>query len=260
MLEEKAESLDGGASIWADAGLLALSTRKEGSPESRELSKKAIDHGWETPERRVQILKEIQATGFHGLDEQVVAAMNDTDRAVSEAAKNTASALKLSAKSEDETPLVSTLTQEQVVAEVMKTKGDNGLGEQIFTRQSCITCHTTNLDQVQKGPYLGTIAQTYTREDLAINILDPGKTIAQGFATELFTLRDGTAQMGFVTFESAELVKARSMTGEEMSWKTADIAERQKLPNSLMPPGLASNLTIREFASLLDYLEALSEK
>ena len=142
----------------------------------------------------------------------------------------------------------------------MTTKGNVSLGEQMFTRQSCTTCHATSLDQVQKGPYLGTIAQTYTRADLAGNILDPGKTIAQGFATEMFTLKDGSAQMGFVTFESAEQVKVRNIAGQESTWKTSDIAKRDKLPNSLMPPGLVSNLTIHEFASLLDYLESLSKK
>jgi putative heme-binding domain-containing protein len=116
------------------------------------------------------------------------------------------------------------------------------------------------MDEPQKGPFLGTIAQTYTRGDLAMNILDPGKTIAQGFATEMFTLKDGTAQMGFVTFESADEVKIRNIAAQEFTYKTDDIAKREKLPNSLMPPGLVSGLTLREFASLLDYMESLSKK
>jgi hypothetical protein len=33
-----------------------------------------------------------------------------------------------------------------------------------------------------------------------------------------------------------------------------------ELPNSLMPPGVVNGLTLREFASLLDYLESLSKK
>jgi putative heme-binding domain-containing protein len=130
----------------------------------------------------------------------------------------------------------------------------------MFDRQTCTACHAVSADEAQKGPYLGNIAQTYSRADLAMNIIDPGKTIAQGFATELFTLKDGTTQMGFVTFESAEEVKARNIAAQEFTWKTSDIARRDKLPNSLMPPGLVNNLTVREFASLLDYLESLSKK
>ena len=260
LLEEQAARLDGTVSLWADAALLNLSARKTGSPESRELSKKDIDRGWGNPQRRLQILKAIQATRFHGLDEQVVAAIEDKDAAVASAAQETAKVLKLEKKGEDKSPLVSTLAPADAIAAVMKTRGDIALGEQVFTRQSCTTCHAASLDEPQKGPYLGNIAQTYSRADLAGNIIDPGKTIAQGFATELFTLKDGGAQMAFVTFESANEVKVRNIAGQEFAWKTADIVRRDKLPNSLMPPGLVNNLTVREFASLLDYLESLVKK
>ncbi len=260
LLEEQAAKLDGSASMWADAGLLALSARKGGSPESRELSAKDIATGWTDKSRRLQIIKAVQATGFPGLEDQVRAAMEDPDPAVAQAATAAAKTLTLEKKGEDKTPLVGTLKPGEVIAAISKTKGKVNLGKQMFARQTCTSCHATSLDEPQKGPYLGNIAQTYSRTDLAMNILDPGKTIAQGFATELFTLKDGTVQMGFVTFESADQVKARNIAAQEFTWKTADIVKRDKLPNSLMPPGLVSNLTIREFASLLDYLESLSKK
>ncbi len=260
LLEQQAAKLDGAISTWADAALLALSARKEGSPESRELSRKAIDHGWQDASRRIQILAAIRATGFHGLDDRVLVAMDDGDPRVSRAAGETARILKLEKKGADRSPLVSALKPEDAVAAIMKTTGDVGLGQQLFSRQSCVTCHAASLEEPQKGPYLGNIAKTYNRADLAASILDPQKTIAQGFATEMFTLKDGTGQMGFVTFESADQVKVRNIAGQESVWKTADIAKRDKLPVSMMPPGLVSNLTIREFASLLDYLESLSKK
>lgn len=258
LLEEQAEKLDGEVSVWADAALLALSGRKEGSPEARELSQKALEHGWEDGKRRIQILKAIKATGFHGFDDKVREAMEDSDADVATIAKATGESLKLEKKGEDKTPLVSTLKPDEVVAEVMKTKGSVSLGEQMFSR--CVACHAVSLDEPQKGPFLGNIAQTYSREELAANILDPGKTIAQGFATELFILKDGTSQAGFVTLESSDQVKVRNIQAQEFSWKTSDIEKREKLPISLMPPGLANDMTIRGFASLLDYLESLSKK
>jgi putative membrane-bound dehydrogenase-like protein len=260
LLEDQAEKLDGDVSLWADAALLSLSGRKDGSPEARELSKKALDHGWENSKRGEQILKAILVTGSHLYDEKVREEMDSTDDAVATAAKATGEGLKLEKKGEDKTPLVSTLDTAAAISQVMKTKGSVDLGKQIFSRQSCTTCHAASLEEVQKGPFLGTIAQTYTRDVLAENIMDPGKTIAQGFATEMFTLKDGTAVMGFITLESADQVKVRDISGKEYIWKTAEIAKRDKLPNSLMPPGLVSGLTIREFASLLDYLESLSKK
>lgn len=258
-LEQVAEKLDGSVSAWADSGLLALAERKTGSPEARELSAKALKAGWANPKRRVQILGALQATSSHFLDDEVRAALNDSDSAVAEAAKATARVLKLQKKVEDKGPLIGTLKPEDVIAAVMKTKGDADAGKQEFTSFGCTACHAASLDEVQKGPYLGSIAKTYTRAELAANILDPGKTIAQGFATELFTLKDGTSQMGFVTLESAGEVKVRNIAGQESTFKTADIAKRDKLPNSMMPPGLVNGATVREFASLLDYLEALSK-
>ena len=260
LLENIAEKLGGPDSFWADTALLALSARKTGSPESRELSQLALDHGWAEPKRRVQILQAIAVTGFHGFDEQVLASTSDANPEVAKAATDTAKSLRLKKKGEDKSPVVGTLTPEQVIAAAMTTKGDVELGKQLFTRQSCVNCHAVTLDEPQKGPYLGTIAQTYTRSVLAENILDPSKTIAQGFATEIFTMKDGTSQMGFVTLESPEQVKIRNIAAQEFVLNPSEIVKRDRLPNSLMPPGLAGNLTTIEFASLLDYLESLAEK
>jgi hypothetical protein len=66
--------------------------------------------------------------------------------------------------------------------------------------------------------------------------------------------------MAFITLESAAEVKGRNIAGQEFTWPTGDIAKREKLPVSMMPPGLANGMTTFEFASLLDYLEALSKK
>jgi putative heme-binding domain-containing protein len=147
-----------------------------------------------------------------------------------------------------------------VIAQVVKTKGDIALGEQLFTRNTCIACHTTSQDQAQKGPYLGNIAQTYKRPDLAENILDPNKTIAQGFTTNVFTLKNGEVNMGFVVREGADKVTVRNVAAQESTYDVKNIAKRDTLPTSIMPPGLVNNLTVKEFASLLDYLEALVKK
>ena len=48
------------------------------------------------------------------------------------------------------------------------------------------------------------------------------------------------------------------MTAQELKIKPGDIARREKLDKSLMPEGLADALAMKEFASLLDYLESLA--
>ncbi len=259
LVEQIAEKHDGTTSLYADAALLHLAARKTGSPESIQLSQKALDIGWADVKRRKQILDAIGLIKHQPSAAKVLAALDDTDPAVKKAAESAAKAMRLS-REKDTTPLVSTLKPEDVLAQVIKMKGDVATGERVFTKATCIACHTTSQEQPPKGPYLGNIAQTYKRPDLALNILDPNKTIAQGFASEVITMKDGSAQLGFITLESADTVKLRNVAAVEFSFKTSDIAKRDKLPMSIMPPGLVSGLTVKEFASLLDYLEALAKK
>lgn len=260
LLEVEAEKIGTPTAAWADAALLTLSARKTGSPESIELSGKALDAGWQNPKRRMQILKAAGDIKHNPYADKILAALDDADPEVAKVAKQVAGKMKLEKKTKDSGPLISTMKMEDVVAQVVKTKGDIALGEQLFTRQTCVACHTVSMDQAPKGPYLGNIAQTYKRPDLAMNVLDPNKTIAQGFVSEVFAHKDGTTQLGFVTFESADTVKFRNITAQEFTYAVKDITKRDKLPISIMPPGLVANLTMHEFASLLDYMESLSKK
>ena len=259
-LEAEAAKVGTPTAAWAEAGLLALAARTTGSPEAKEMSQKALEAGWADTKRRAQIIRAAGKTKSHVIDDKIIAAAQDPDKDVANAAKGAIGALKLKPREPDTTPKVGTLKVEDAIAAVLKTKGDIALGEQLFTRATCIACHTTSQNQPQKGPYLGNIAQTYKRPDLAQNILDPNKTIAQGFASELVTLKDGTQQMGFITLEAATEIKLRNIAAQEFTFKTADIKERLKLPTSIMPPGLMTNFTVFEFASLVDYLESLSKK
>lgn len=247
------------AAGWAEAALIKICGRAAGSPEAREQASKALATGWDAPERRVQIIGAAAKFRLHALDGKILAALNDPSPAVVNAAKRAVSSLRLNS-GQGGGPLVGTMKIDDVVAQVAKTKGDTSLGEQLFLRQSCVACHTVSQAEAQKGPYLGNIAQTYTRPELARNILDPNLTIAQGFGTEAIRLKDGSQQVGFITLEASDKVKLRNVAAQEFTFAVKDIVERQKLPISVMPPGLVDGLTVREFASLLDYFEALAKK
>ncbi|MFZ4767027.1 MAG: c-type cytochrome, partial [Roseimicrobium sp.] len=259
LIERIAEKAEWPVSMYANAALLNLANRKTGSPESIQLTQKALDKGWADPKHRKLIIDAISASKHMPSAAKVLAALDDPDAEVKGAAERAAKAMRIT-KIEDKTPKIMTLKPEEALAAVLKEKGNVALGEQIFTKATCVACHTVKETEAQKGPYLGNIAQTYKRPELAQNILDPNKTIAQGFASEVFTLKDGTQQMGFITLESADSVKVRTITAQEFTFATKDIAKRDKLPISMMPPGLVNTFTVYEFASLLDYLESLAKK
>ena len=60
--------------------------------------------------------------------------------------------------------------------------------------------------------------------------------------------------MGFVTAESAERIIMRDITGQITSIRTADIRSRKEMETSMMPDGLANQLSYEEFASLITFL------
>ncbi len=260
LLKKEAATLDGTTSVWAEAGLLALSARNQLQPELRLAVAREIDAAWNNPARRTQMLRAIALGHFRSWRDKVLTALSDSTPEVAEAARATAAELRLkNTAGESAAPLIGTLPVETVIASASREHGDPRLGGQLFQRQGCIACHTTRADQPQRGPFLGNIATLYKRPALAEAILLPNKTIAQGFATHHFELKDGTAYDGFVTQEAADKVTIRNVAAQEIEIPVKDIAQRVKLESSMMPEGLAANLTLKEFASLLDYLEALSE-
>ena len=262
-LEQSAPMLDGTLSVWADAALLNLAARKVGSPEPREMAAKSLDAGWADVKRREQIIRAAMLAEDKSRAAQIVAAASDADASVATAAKEALKKLnidpaKYAAKQTG--PLISTLKVDDVLAEVMKTKGDKSRGETLFTQAGCVACHTVKASEPPKGPFLGNIAETYKRRELAEAILLPNKTIAQGFVTNIFTLKDGSVQMGFVTQEAADKVVIRNIAAQEITLDPKLITNRDKNDKSLMPEGLAAGLTVADLASMLDYLEALAKK
>ena len=97
------------------------------------------------------------------------------------------------------------------------------------------------------------------RRQIAEAILQPNRSISQGFATYQIELRDRTSVVGFIVREAPDAIVVRNIAGQESRIPTANIVRRSQLPTSLMPEGLTSGITLNEFASLLDYLESLSK-
>lgn len=264
LYEREAAKLSGKKSLLADAALLKLASRKIGSPEPRQHASEILEKAWNDPKRRVQILDAAALADAHYNFAKIIAALDDPDPAVAKAANNAARDLKIDpdkfkAAARAGGQKISGMKPDEIIATVMTMKGDASRGPQLFTQQGCVACHTTGKGEPLKGPYLGNIASIYKRRELAENILLPNRTIAQGFVTWSVTLKDGTAQVGFITEEAADSITLRNITAQEIRIPTANIAKRDKLPMSLMPEQLVATLTLEDFASLLDYLEQLAK-
>ena len=265
LLEATAEKSEGKSAQWADAALLKLASRKVGAPEPREMAAKSLDAGWQLPKRRLQIIKAARDAEDKSRAAQIAAALTDPDKEVAKAAEETVKKLKLdpaklAAAAQPSGPLIATLKPEDVLTQVIALKGDPSRGEQLFSQQGCVACHTVKESEPVKGPFLGNIATIYKRRELAEAVLLPNKTIAQGFVTNQFTLKDGSVQLGFVTQEAADRIVIRDIAAQEHTVDPKLIAKREKSDRSLMPEGLAAGLSVADFASLIAYMEALAAK
>ena len=253
----KPDTIDGHHAAMA---VLALASRKGGSPESREMSRKAIDKAWSDSKQKLAFIKATNELGNPIINDKIRVALGDPDPAVAKAAGEAAKRLKIQAPGEDKTPKLAKLKVPEAIKQVTSHKGDVALGQAVFARATCNACHTVSQDQKQKGPYLGNITETYRRNELAEAILLPHKTIAQGFATNVFSLKNGKSLAGFVTNEAGDSVTIRDITSAEHSFKKSEIVKRSTLKTSLMPEGLMLPFSVHEMASLLDYLESLKKK
>ena len=245
---------------WAYSGIVDISSRKNANAEAKANATAFIKECWSTPTKKALLITVLVDLRNRSYDDQIIDASKDSDARVRQAAVRAMRHFKIEETNKDTSPQVASLQADQVLSQVKAMKGDIGLGEAIFTKAACASCHTVREDDPQKGPYLGNIAAIYPRNELAEAILHPNKSIAQGFATNLVTMKDDRAVMGFVTEETPDKLVMRDMASQEHILIKSEVANRSTLPNSMMPAGLMHPFSIKEFASMLDYIVGLSQK
>jgi putative membrane-bound dehydrogenase-like protein len=250
------------AATWSLSALAHLATTKDASVEVKTTAQQAVDKAWEDRSRREAVIDAIGLAEARSFAEQLFAAEHESDTKIAAAARKVIKQLNLDAEKNKKTnsPLVESLPVDDVVARVVQLRGNVALGQSVFTRLECAKCHTVRADEPPKGPFLGTIANTYKRRELTEAILLPSKTLAQGFVTNLIVTDDGRQHLGFVVLEAADKVVLRTADAKDIEIPVASIEERNKLTTSVMPEGLAKKLTLDELASLVDYLESLPKK
>ena len=153
--------------------------------------------------------------------------------------------------------LIANLKPDIASYRTLNAEGQAKRGEALFKKQACVACHTTANGQTPKGPHLVDIGKRYKPKELVESILKPDAKIAQGFDTYLFLMKSGKVYTGFVSGESADEVQVRQTTGVALKLKKADIELRQKNEESMMPKGVAGNLTPEQLADLIAYLQSL---
>lgn len=146
-----------------------------------------------------------------------------------------------------------------VTAEKITAKHGYGKrGAALFTATGkaavCTACHFVNGLGRDFGPDLSKVGARLTKEQIIESLITPSKIIAEGFKASVLTLRDGSAQTGFIVKRDSARLLLKIATGQTISIKLGEVKSEQPLPASLMPEGLLQGFTAQEAADLVEHL------
>ena len=152
----------------------------------------------------------------------------------------------------------SSLQREQVLREyqaVLNMAGDVRRGREIFTRV-CSRCHALDGVGVAVGPNLGTV-RNHPASELLVDIIQPSKSIEQGYETYVVELTSGDIVDGIMSAQTPATITLRQEQGRETVIARQEIKTMRVSKVSMMPEGLEKQISIGQMADLLTFLKAV---
>ncbi|MCH2126419.1 MAG: c-type cytochrome [Pirellulaceae bacterium] len=144
-----------------------------------------------------------------------------------------------------------------------QNRGDPLRGRQLFfdrQRTRCSYCHAVAGQGGKIGPDLAGFAAKFNRAEAIRSVLDPSNRLAQGYISTLVATEDGRVLSGLVRHESQDVLELVDPQGRTIRLSQDEIAERRPTQVSIMPAGLADQLSPDEFGDLIQYLMTLKRQ
>lgn len=144
-------------------------------------------------------------------------------------------------------------------AQLVTKSGDAARGRAIYLdkkRTQCVTCHKLEGVGGQVGPDLTKVWQTHTIPKLIESLLEPSKEIKENFATWTVTTKKGQVFNGLKISENKREIVLRDAQGNDIRILGEDVDEQLQSKRSLMPDGLAAQLTLTELVDLIAFLKS----
>jgi putative heme-binding domain-containing protein len=148
---------------------------------------------------------------------------------------------------------------QELAADVLK-HGDPARGEAVFRRKDlvCLKCHAIAGAGGQAGPDLVSIGASAPVDYLVDSILQPNKAIKENYHSLVVTTTDGRIFTGVKVRETKTELILRDGEDREVAVALKDV-ERTTVGGSLMPEGLADQLTRAELVDLVRFLSELGK-
>ena len=148
--------------------------------------------------------------------------------------------------------------EELLAADKDGKEGDVRRGQAVFNspKVACLSCHTIGYLGGTIGPDLTRIGQIRSERDLLEAILFPSASFARGYESVVVTTASGALHSGVLRSDLTDAVTLVTGAGAEIRILRREIVDMQPGTVSIMPPGLATQLSRQELTDLLAFLKA----
>jgi len=147
-----------------------------------------------------------------------------------------------------------------VYADVARLTGDIERGRALFfdqRRLQCAKCHGVDGAGGQGGPDLSGVGRVLVAERLFESITDPDREVQDRWKTQVIVTTAGTIVTGVVLREQPAELELLTSQGARVRLMSSEIEDRRVEQKSLMPSGLAAQLTAQEMSDMLSWLVTL---
>lgn len=137
--------------------------------------------------------------------------------------------------------------------EALVLDGDRDRGRSVYA-EHCSACHQIGgRSGTAFGPDIGTVRH-WTPRALMTKVLDPNRSISDGFQLWLVRDRSGESFSGVLSEENARSITLRSPDGSERIILRSDIDSIQASGLSVMPEGMEEHIGPQEMADLIEFI------
>ena len=136
----------------------------------------------------------------------------------------------------------------------LSVKGNTANGKKLFNNY-CNICHQMNGEGgINFGPDLGSL-RNRSKSSLMEDILNPSKSIADGYDSWTITLQNGTVKAGIISTENSTSLTLKDIVGKELTIPRDEIIKMQAAELSVMPLVLDNQISPSEMADLLAFIK-----
>lgn len=133
------------------------------------------------------------------------------------------------------------------------------VGRRLFTAAACAGCHRLQQTGNALAPDLAKLPAEYKPRDVLDHILNPSKTIAEKYRSQVLVLKSGKVLTGLVVAEengTLQLIDNPLAPDQRQQIRSDDIEEKSFSNVSIMPKGVLNKLNQEEILDLLAFVIA----